>query len=304
MIQAPRWTDEQLEAGLARAKHLFREERLQEPLEAYTAAFDKYRVGIENLLRTSADLTQLDERAAEILTDPLLLEAFRYLAGPPISEDDLIVLAEARLSPSRLRGSQEMSARILKVVRVAMDRRRFPWVLEKREPTETEKHAAIMASAALLAASRVGTARRNEGKERQELAVRDALLGRNWKQVPPRPIGTFNQSPNPGEFCRESLLGSAKADFLVGLWDRRIMAIIECKVSNSSTNSVKRLNREAAGKAEKWIYEFGALNVVPAAVLSGVYKLHNLTSAQTRGLTLYWAHDLDQLLDWMETGRG
>jgi hypothetical protein len=79
---------------------------------------------------------------------------------------------------------------------------------------------------------------------------------------------------------------------------------IECKVSNSSTNSVKRLNREAAGKAEKWIYEFGALNVVPVAVLSGVFKLHNPISAQTRGLTLYWAHDLDQLRDWMDTGRG
>jgi hypothetical protein len=65
------------------------------------------------------------------------------------------------------------------------------------------------------------------------------------------------------------------------LWDRRIMAI-ECKVSNSSTNSVKRLNRGAAGKAEKWLHEFGALGVVPVAVLSGVYKLHNLVGAQTR----------------------
>jgi hypothetical protein len=44
-------------------------------------------------------------------------------------------------------------------------------------------------------------------------------------------------------------------------------------------------------------------NVVPVAVLSGVYKLHNLMSAQTRGLTLYWAHDLVQLLDWIEAGR-
>lgn len=75
---------------------------------------------------------------------------------------------------------------------------------------------------------------------------------------------------------------------------------IECKVSNSAINSVKRLNREAAGKAEKWIYEFGALNVVPVAVLSGVYKLHNIKSAQDRGLTVYWAHDLNELLDWID----
>ena len=65
-------------------------------------------------------------------------------------------------------------------------------------------------------------------------------------------------------------------------------------------------------KAASWVpsaaraacrLQFGALNVVPVAVLSGVYKLHNLMSAQTRGLTLYWAHDLVQLLDWIEAGR-
>lgn len=233
------------------------------------------------------------------MTIPALLEAFRYLAGPPISEDDLMVLADARLSPARLRGDPEMVARVLNVVQVAIDRRRFPWVVESRDPTDSERNAAIVASAALLAASRVGTDRRNEGKERQELTVRDALLSRNWIQVQPRAVTTFNQAPGPGEFCRESLLGTSKADFLVGLRDRRVLAI-ECKVSNSSTNSVKRLNREAAGKAEKWIYEFGVRNVVPVAILSGVYKLHNIQSAQERGLTVYWAHDLKQLLDWIE----
>jgi hypothetical protein len=85
MMQPPRWSEEQLEAGLTKAKNLFREERLQEPLEAYTAAFDRYRGGIESLLRTSGDLMQLDGSVTEILTNPILLEAFRYLAGPPIS---------------------------------------------------------------------------------------------------------------------------------------------------------------------------------------------------------------------------
>ena len=150
-----------------------------------------------------------------------------------------------------------------------------------------------------MANSRVGTVRRNEGKKRQELLVQEALLARRYKQIPTRTVRTITEAPLPGEFCRESLFGTSKADFLIGLWDRRTMAV-ECKVSNSSTNSVKRLNREAAGKAEKWIHEFGALGVVPVAVLSGVYKLHNLVDAQQRGLTLYWAHDLDQLLDWIE----
>lgn len=61
---------------------------------------------------------------------------------------------------------------------------------------------------------------------------------------------------------------------------------IECKVSNSSTNSVKRLNNDAAIKAETWRSAFGHLQVVPAAVLGGVYKIHNLEDAQERGLSL------------------
>jgi hypothetical protein len=303
MIEAPRWTKEQLEKDLETAISLFREERTQESIEEYTVVFDQFQGTVEDLLETSVDLSQLDETLIDILTNPKLLEAFRYLAGPPISKDDLMVVAKAQLSPARLKENPEMAARVLGVVRMALDQRRFPWVIDEREPTPAEKNAAVIASAALLATSRVGTNRRSVGKEKQEVTVQEALLKRGLTQVPTRQVLTsLHSAPKEGEFCRESLFGSSKADFLVGLWDKRIMAI-ECKVSNSSTNSVKRLNREAAGKAEKWLHEFGALNVVPVAVLSGVYKIRNLISAQSRGLTLYWAHDLDQLLDWIETGK-
>lgn len=78
---------------------------------------------------------------------------------------------------------------------------------------------------------------------------------------------------------------------------------LECKVSNSSTYSVKRLNNDAAVKAVTWIQEFGRANVVPAAVLSGVFKVHNLTSAQADGLTLFWAHDLGAMMAFVESTR-
>ena len=106
-------------------------------------------------------------------------------------------------------------------------------------------------------------------------------------------------APLSGRFCAESMLGKSKADFIVRLWDQRVMAI-ECKVSNSATNSIKRLNHEAAAKAKAWHDSFGQDQVVPTAVLSGVYKLHNLQDAQDRGLTLFWAHDLKSMMDWIE----
>lgn len=50
-----------------------------------------------------------------------------------------------------------------------------------------------------------------------------------------------------------------------------------------------------------WRRDFGEMNVVPAAVLSGVYKLHQLEDVQRRGLTLFWSHSLEaQLLDWID----
>ncbi|GAB3586729.1 hypothetical protein GCM10027579_22920 [Calidifontibacter terrae] len=49
--------------------------------------------------------------------------------------------------------------------------------------------------------------------------------------------------------------------------------------------------------------EFGTNNCLPAAVLSGVFKRHNLATAQKDGLTLFWGHDLAQLLDFIESTR-
>lgn len=302
MIAPPRWSEKELDAERIRAQEIFRQERIQEPLEDYLEAFEQYQGAVEDLLETTTDLTRIDETAIDVLTDPALLEAFRYLPGPPISADDLKIVAEALLSPMRLRRDPAMAARVIHVVRVGLDRRRFPWAAEGREPSEHEREAAVLASAALMASARLSTTRRNAGKERQEQLVEDALISVQMTKVSTRTIETMNQAPRPGEFCRESKLGNRKADLVIGLYDQRIMAV-ECKVSNSSTNSVKRINNDAAAKAESWIADFGRVNVVPTAVLSGVYKTHNLSDAQDRGLTLFWAHDMQRLTDWITSTR-
>lgn len=195
-----------------------------------------------------------------------------------------------------------MVARIVEVIRAGLDRRRFTWIAEGREPHEDERDAAVLASAALMANSRAGTLRRGQGKFSQELAVQQTLLDHGLRMVARRAIPNLRQAPAPGEFCLESELGMGKADLIVTLWDSRVMPI-ECKVSNSAVNSVKRLNNDAAAKAESWTSDFGKRQVVPVAVLSGVYKLHNLLNAQERGLTLFWAHNLVALTEWIEATR-
>lgn len=275
---------------------------MEEPLEEYLEAFDRYQGVIEELLERTVDLSDANAQLIQIVTNADSLETLRYLAGPPISADDLKTVADVVLTPTRLQEDPDMAQTIVKVIFDGLDRRRFPWVTAGREPTEAERNAAVLATAALMATRRVGTSRRRVDKQRQEGEVLAALANAGLTRVATRTVNVLSEGPRPGEFCSESLLGKRKADILVGLWDHRIMAI-ECKVSNSATNSVKRLNNDAAAKAEEWRKDFGTVQVVPSAVLSGVYKLHNLENAQVRGLHLFWAHDIAQLIDWIARTR-
>jgi hypothetical protein len=305
LIQPTRWTDQHLEEDRLQSADRFRRERMREPLEEYLDRFDAIRSVIETLMEETVDLRQLREKAVDILTDPEHLEIFRYLAGPPISLDDLKTLVDTNsLAPSTIRNNPELVDKLVDTIRDGLDRGRFPWINPPREPDEDEIKAAVVASAALMATQKVATRRRNEGKERQERQVREALRDVGFEEIdiPGRIIRNIAGAPPPGRFSREVKFGERKADLVVGLWDQRIMAI-ECKVSNSSINSVKRLNNDAAIKAENWRRDFGALNVVPVAVLSGVYKLRNLQQAQNQHLTLYWAHRLSDLTDWIARTR-
>ncbi len=304
MIDPPTWSEKELDEQRKIAVANFRDERMREPLEKYLEAFDKRQGDVEDLLEHLIDMTDVDsiddDTIRDVLSKEQLLDAFRYLSGPPVSADDLKVLADApSLTPKALRSNPMMARTVFQTVLQGLDRRRFPWVTQRREPTEAERNAAVVASAALMATQRAATDRRNEGKTAQEAAVFQALDAIGFKKVQARTIATLDDAPEVGKFCSESLLGGRKADVVVRLHDRRVLAI-ECKVSNSSTNSIKRLNNDAAVKAVAWIKEFGTRQLVPSAMLAGVFKLRNLLDAQSKGMTLWWAHDPARFQNWVK----
>lgn len=302
MLKPPLWTTEGLERDRQIAIETFRRERIEEPLEIYLELLDDSRGHIEELLEITVDLKRLREEAPRILQEEALRTAFRYLAGPPISMDDLQILIDGRLSAAQVRKEPARATAAAQMVLDGIDRGRFPWVAEDREPTEQEMQSAALATAVLIAASKTGTKRRSMGQKQQEAAVSAALTAVGFESVNRRTVRTLADAPSLGQFCPESVLGTRKADFVIRLHDGRVMAV-ECKVSNSSVNSIKRLNNDAAVKAEVWARDFGLRQVVPTAVLSGVYDLRSLTEAQERGLTLIWAHDLGALTDWLERTR-
>nr|WP_294529485.1 XamI family restriction endonuclease [uncultured Rhodopila sp.] len=329
MQSPPIWTESQIRLDAATARSAFRAERLVEPLERWQATIRRYRGAFERLFNqynvadikalTAAQLadifaTKIDQIAppaeggtrpteAKKLANENLGAPLRYLAGPPISEDDLAVLAEvSSIAPAALRSDSDAAGRVLATIVQALDTTRFAWIAENRPPTDLEKTIAIATSAALITAQRVSTDRRNEGKDKQETLVKSFLTSMGFTAAPSRTINTLDDAPLRGQFCGESKVGTRKADVAVRLHDGRLMPI-ECKVSNSEVNSVKRINNDAAAKAVTWRRELGINQVVPVALMSGVFKVANLVQAQEAGLTLFWAHDLDRLRTFIENTR-
>ena len=78
---------------------------------------------------------------------------------------------------------------------------------------------------------------------------------------------------------------------------------VECKSSNSAVNSFKRINHEAVGKARAWLDEFGSRQIVPSAVIDGVFSPSNIETAQAEGLTIIWSHRLEDLTGFIESTR-
>lgn len=303
MASRPRqWTEAELTEDVAKAMASFRTERLAEPLALWKATFRTH----EKLFRKLFDDFGLDDpkqlKAVHIakLYERKLGDAFRYLAAPPISVDDLKVLAASTLTKKSLADRAE-AKRVLSTILVALDPLRFPWVQEGRQPKPGEKEAAVLASAALMTAQRVATQRRNSGKDGQEQAVKQYLRDTlKLTEEATRTIHTLLDAPSAGSFCGESKVAGRKADIIVSLFDKRLL-LLECKVSNSAINSVKRVNNDAGAKAGAWLQKLGEDQVVPAAMLSGVFKVHNLEQAQGMKLSLFWAHRLDDLGDFIKS---
>lgn len=299
--QPPVWDDVRFTSESLIATDFFRDERMREDVADYSIAFIAARTAVEELLEASVDLSELRTEALTLLTEPDTLEAVRYLAGPPISQDDMMTIAKVRLSPFALKSNPEMVTSVIDTVLLGIDRNRFGWLSEDREPTEAERTSAIIATAALIATQRIATDRRNAGKVDQESRVKEALVAEGFREVSTRTVVSLADAPAVGEFCAESMFGQKKADVIVRLWDGRVMPL-ECKVSNSGTNSVKRLG-EIANKADLWIRDLGRTQVVPGGVLAGVFKVKNLREAQGNGLTIWWSHDLITLTNWIASTR-
>lgn len=297
LAQPRRWTSEELTHDSSVALERFVATR--EGPKAYARHFQTCLAGVKRLFAATNDLADFGGPA--LAKEPELVGMARFLGGPPISEDDLETLVGGGIGKTL---SRELAAKIAGVLKAAWDPLRFPWVTAGRNATTHEVAAASNWTASICAIEKTRTELRNEPAKKQQNAVSDALLSYGYKEAP-RPIGRHIVSLDNierGSFVRNGWLADKDCDIAVRLRDGRLLAI-ECKVSNSSVNSVKRLINDAGGKADIWRRAFGE-QVVASAVLAGVFKLVNLVEAQDKHhVFLVWEHDMAPLRAFLDEAK-
>ena len=284
------WNEEELRRQAGLALRCFVRKRLREGSRPYNEAFQKAQGMVTDLFDATDDLSDFSPRVLQ--QNPALINAARYLAGPPLSQDDLNTLSGGPVA-ERQTISETLARDAVRALKHFLDPFRFPWLATGGDPTKTDRQNAILWTAGLWAVEMCRTERRNESSTSQERAVARLLLDVGLQRGQRlREIQSLDSLPR-GSFVGETILGGAKADLCVRIQDGRLLAI-ECKVSNSVINSVKRLNRETCGKAERWRTQYGQ-QVVTACVLAGVFKVSNLEDAQKAGVFIFWEHDLQPL---------
>jgi hypothetical protein len=304
---ARKWSPAEIRADVVKAKKAFRDRRIGEPREKYVRAFQVIeranRALAPKLSRLFEDPLDVD-LLVSVVKDKELLSAFRYLAAPPVSADDLETLSGARLAWTQLRSSRAKAEAVRDVVASILDTKRFGWLRERRDPTAQELDAAVLASTVVASAQRVQTERRSEERRDLQGAVEKILARMKYRRLEKPSNGIQNlrrDAPRPGEYMAEALIGEHSADFAIGLKDFRILAI-ECKGSNSEINSRKRINKEVAQDASSWIERFGT-EIVPAAAIQGVFNATYVEQAQETPVVFFWAHRLADLSRFLRSAR-
>lgn len=165
-----------------------------------------------------------------------------------------------------------------------------------------EREEAVIAVSNMMAYNAYQTEQRNAATREQESAVVQVLTGAGWAQAE-RPLGGIDQ---PGMLedrrfvlkvqCATADRSKHEVDVAVGLPRGRVLAL-ECKVSNDSTNSTKRVN-DVLKKAEAWKKQWGQM-IHAGALLRGVFGEQEPPRLLAADVKVFWSHRLDDFRDWL-----
>jgi hypothetical protein len=297
-IKDAKWSESELDEHRQIAEEAFIEQRMGQGVQDYLEIYYEKESAIRDLFDRTDDLQTLSGDL--FVRNPELTTPARHVTAPPISQDDLDTIVGENIT-RRKNIPRAAADEGVWVINQLIDPERFPWLEDERRPTDEEREIAIKATAGIWAVKRTQTKRRNDPAQEQEEHILETLKAAGLREKNVDRIRSREELDKLPTGCvaHQPYLRNSEADVAARLQDGRLLAI-EGKVSNSSLNSIKRLIHEVGDKASNWREEFGD-NVVPAAVLAGVYDMKHLKEAQNeRDILIFWEHNLDSLVEFIE----
>lgn len=269
---------------------------------------------VRNGLLTLNDLLKLD---AEFLTrNPGLLQILRMATAPPLARDRLVGLAyttkpvverlEKRQLPSGMSRAALMEhlERICAVIEKLLDRDLFPWVEDKRTPSEVERQRASTIVADRLCGALSDPIVRNAQEQRQLKVIEDFLVRLEYKKKP-LPAGGSLKDMEPGTFTFRLGVLVGSTDYRVNIpidaviQRKRVRAnrmpiLIEAKSAGDFTNPNKRRKEEATKIAQ--LKKAHGTDIEYILFLCGYFDAGYLGYEAAEGLDWVWEHRTDDLL--------
>lgn len=265
-------------------------------LQATSAAL----AAVESTLTQSHNLTDvagaLEARGGHMLV-------LRQMLAPPLSQDQFAIVCMAynkAFENSDRPVPSTKAAQVAESFLAMRDIRLLGWLSENRLPTANEARRVVTAVTPLLASQLYLTAKRTASSTVQEGAVVGLLSAKDWEQLPSRLVDR-GAVLGARQFMKKTKFATTtrpqEVDIACGLGATMVLAM-ECKVSNDTTNSVKRVN-DVLKKATAWREHWGSF-VQPAALLQGTIGYKDVQRLIHAGVTVFWSHDLPRFERWID----
>lgn len=300
------WTDDEIVNDAARSKAKFVERRRAEVNEPslYLGEYEEAMRATKKLIRKLPDLVTVPvdkEELGKVIASEEEFAALRYLAGPPVSEDDLVTLIGSPVNGRAVKRDQVLADKVASFFLLALDSKRFPWIAEGRAAKPIELRLAAASTTVAIASQRTQTRRRSLERAAIEGAVAKSLrkCGYVNKGRPKPDDVSYLSGLQPGEFLTNCNIGDHNGDFIIRLRDGRTLAV-ECKASNSELNSRKRVAKESERDADHWTKTLGG-QVITAVALRGVFSPDLIKRTQETGMLIFWEHKLKDFEQFVES---
>jgi hypothetical protein len=267
---------------------------------AWSNACSSASASVEDTLAQSDALANVGG-ALEVRGGHMLV--LRQMLAPPLSQDQFAIVCPSysKALENKDRPVPGAKAALVAEAFLAMrDTRLLPWLSESRGPSADEILRVVTAVTPLLASQIYLTAKRTASSVDQEEAVVKLLNAKDWERLPSRLVDR-GAILSARQFMKKTKFATTtrpqEVDIACGLGATMVLAM-ECKVSNDTTNSVKRIN-DVLKKATAWRDHWGSF-VRPAALLQGTIGYKDVQRLIHAGVTVFWSHDLPRFERWID----